>query len=91
MDHPETIDLTENHDTTGAPKTPVQATTTTLIPPRARPTPTSTRMAPPNRPVHRSQAFTPVEWPGKEIDLLMKLRDRGMTWRNTENYFPDCT
>lgn len=46
MDDPETIDLTKDLDTIGAPKAPALATSTLLIPPRTRPTTKSNPVPP---------------------------------------------
>jgi len=91
MDDPETIDLTKDLDTIGAPKAPALATSTMLIPPRTRPTTKSNPVPPSNPPASRSQADVACEWSRQNVDLLMHLRHRGTHWRTIADNFPGWT
>jgi len=77
MDSPETIDLTKDAHTIGAPKAPALVTSAMLVPPRTRPTTESTPVAPSNPPASGSQADVACEWSRQNVDLLMHLRHRG--------------
>lgn len=91
MDDPETIDLTKDLDTIGAPKAPALVTSKMLVSPRTRPTTKSNPVPPSNPPASGSPADIACEWSRQNVDLLMHLRHRGTHWRTIADNFPGWT